>query len=189
MRKNNILLILSLGLGLPLYAQSYTLQECKELALKNNFSLESSRLEVMKAEEIKDQAFTKYFPEIKAESFAMQFLNPVINLSIDDISNAGTRDMLNLLYNEYGIALGMDDELSFIESGEMYSISLTQPIFAGGQIVNANKLADLGIKAAQVQSEISERDFLLELEQTYYLSLSLGEKKRHWNLPLIPWTP
>ncbi|MBP5290889.1 MAG: TolC family protein, partial [Paludibacteraceae bacterium] len=51
-----------------------------------------------------------------------------------------------------------------------------QPIFAGGRIVNANRLANLGIEAAKTQAEVSKRDIIENVESTYFLVLGLQEK-------------
>jgi hypothetical protein len=43
-----------------------------------------------------------------------------------------------------------DAELRMFDRGAFANALLTQPIFAGGRIVNGNKLAKLGIEAAEL---------------------------------------
>ena len=53
-----------------------------------------------------------------------------------------------------------------------------QPVFVGGQIVNGNRLAQVGVEASQYKAEIVERDLLLQVEESYWLVVSLQEKRK-----------
>ena len=50
------------------------------------------------------------------------------------------------------------------------------PVYAGGRIRNGNRLANVGIEAAQLKAEVSERDMLENIESTFYLVLGLQDK-------------
>ena len=61
------LLCLLLVPALSVEAQrSLTLEECSQLALENNARMKNARLDVKGAEEVRKEAFTKYFPSISA---------------------------------------------------------------------------------------------------------------------------
>lgn len=51
-----------------------------------------------------------------------------------------------------------------------------QPVFAGGQIVNGNRLAQVGVDAAYQQSRLSENEVVETVEQYYWQVISLKEK-------------
>ena len=53
-----------------------------------------------------------------------------------------------------------------------------QPLYAGGRIVNGNRLASLGVEAAQSQYAIKSRSNLQTLEQNYWQAVSLQEKQK-----------
>jgi len=53
-----------------------------------------------------------------------------------------------------------------------------QPVYWGGQIVTANKLAKLGIEAARLKGEVSEREVLQEVADTYWLIAGLLDKRQ-----------
>jgi len=55
-------------------------------------------------------------------------------------------------------------------------LTLSQPIFAGGRIVNGNRLARLGIEAAGLQQNITRRKVSGEVESKYWRVVSLEEK-------------
>ena len=53
-----------------------------------------------------------------------------------------------------------------------------QPLFAGGRIVNGNRLAAVGVEAARLQQELAREKTLLSVEENYWLIVSLYEKRR-----------
>ena len=60
-----VALALALSLSsFTLQAQVLTLDSCLALARKNNADIRTSQLEVLKAQEVKRQAFTKFFPQV-----------------------------------------------------------------------------------------------------------------------------
>ncbi|MEG2067741.1 MAG: TolC family protein, partial [Tannerellaceae bacterium] len=50
-----------------------------------------------------------------------------------------------------------------------------QPIFAGGKIVNGNRLAQVAIDAAQLQHNLSKEEVLLKTERYYWQIVSIKE--------------
>ena len=53
-----------------------------------------------------------------------------------------------------------------------------QPVFWGGQIVTANQLAKLGIDASRLKQQVSERDVLQEVADTYWMIAGLMSKRQ-----------
>jgi outer membrane protein TolC len=152
-----------------------TLDSCLHLAEQNNKIIQQSAIEVSKAEQVKSQALTKYFPQVSASAMGFHSLNPMIEVGIDDIRNAGVRDLLTTLYGNYGEALGLDNTLSFLEYGYQVGVTALQPVYMGGKIVAGNKLAQVGIEAAQLQESITQRDVLQEVEESYWLVVGLTD--------------
>lgn len=159
------------------WAQGLTIDSCLMMARRNNPSLRKAELNVKRAEEVKAQALTKYFPQIQGTAFGFHALHPVIEVGIDDIGNASVRDLLTTLYGNYGAALGLDNTLSLFEHGYMFGVTAIQPVFVGGKIVAGNKLAQVGVEAAKLQAQIEQRDQLEQIEQTYWLVYGLQEKQ------------
>ncbi len=154
-----------------------TLDSCMQLARMNSPSLRKSQLDIKRAEEVKAQAFTKYFPQVQGTAFGYHALHPLVDIGIEDISNAGVRDLLTTLYGNYGAALGLDNMLNLFQYGYMVGVSAVQPLFAGGKIIAGNRLAKIGVEAAQLQSQIAERDQLEQVEESYWLVYSLMQKQ------------
>ena len=155
-----------------------TLDSCLALARQNNPTLRKAQLEVLKAREVKAQALTKYFPQIKGTAFGFHALQPLVEVGIDDIGNATVRDLLNALYGFFGPAIGLENSINFLHYGYAAGVMAIQPVFVGGKIVAGNKLAKVGVEAAELQAQMAERDGLEQVEETYWLVYGI-EQKQH----------
>ena len=177
-RTRTIIAILLTATGLALSAQTLTLDSCKALALQNNLTLKNAALDVEAAQEVKKQAFTKYFPNVSAIAGGYYAAKPLFEYGIDNIENASARQFLHNLYYEYGAAIGLPDRISLCENGLMVGATVVQPVYMGGQIVNGNKLAKVGIEAAELKEQLTEDQVLQQVEEYYWLIISLEEKMK-----------
>ena len=155
-----------------------SLDSCKVLALQNNLEIKNAALDVEAAQEVKKQAFTKYFPNVSAVAGGYYAAKPLFEYSIDDIENANARQWLHNLYFEYGAALGLPDRISLCENGVLTGAMVLQPVYMGGQIVNGNRLAKVGVEAAKLQGELTQDRILQQVEEYYWLIISLQEKQK-----------
>ena len=179
--KDKILIFCILLSTISVYGQStdslrLSVQDCIDLALKNNFELKNSQLEIDKAHATKKEAQTAYLPTVTAQAVAFEALNPMITLGIDDIGNAQLRQILYSLYAEYGANMGLQKEYSFVQNGVILNTMAMEPVYAGGRIRNGNKLAKLGIEAAEYQSMMKEDEVRLQTETLYWQIVALNEK-------------
>lgn len=167
-------------LSLTLTAQDadvLTLDSCFALAKTNNAQFKTNKLQIEQAQQVKKQVFTKYFPQVSASYLAYYAMNPIIEYGVDQFSSDEFGQILKAIIetlNEAG--MGIPTEVGFMHQGQGVGATLVQPIFAGGRIITGNKLANLGIEAAELQAEASERDVLEDIESTYYLVLGLQSK-------------
>lgn len=159
-------------------AQVLTLDSCLALARQNNKELHRAELNIEKAQQVKDQAFTNYFPQVKATAIGYHSLHPMVEVGIDDINNASVRDLLTTLYGNYGAALGLDNTISLFQYGYQAGVTALQPVYMGGKIVAGNQLAKVGVEAARLQTQITERDLLEQVEESYWLVVGLTEKQQ-----------
>jgi len=58
--------------------------------------------------------------------------------------------------------------MSLLKNGVMGGITMTQPVFAGGQIINGNRLAAVGVEMSKVQREQSENAVCRTVEQYFW---------------------
>ena len=177
--KNTIVLVCLLLLMFSVFAQhpdsrSLSVQDCIDMALENNNELKNSQLEIEKARATKNEASAEYYPTVSAQAVAFDALNPMITFGIEDIDNAQLRQLLYTLYAEYGANMGLDKEYSFVQNGVMLNAMATEPIYAGGRIRNGNKLAKLGVEAAETQAKVKEDEVCLQTETLYWQIVASG---------------
>lgn len=182
MRLNNsFILLICLVLATGTQAQTLSLDSCLSLAAANNLQMKNADLEIQRAEQVRYQALTKYFPNISAQAFAFHALNPLIEIGAKDIingiENEEIRNNLSQVYEDYGTEAELDKMFGFFQYGVTAGATALQPVFMGGQIVNGNRLAKLGVEAAKLQAEITQREVQRDVEQTYLMIVGLEEKK------------
>lgn len=176
---NCLLLLIVMAMHtLSIKAQVLTIDSCLSLARQNNKELRHAELNIEKAQQVKDQAFTNYFPQVKATAIGYHSLHPMVEVGIDDINNASVRDLLTTLYGNYGAALGLDNTISLFQYGYQTGVTALQPVYMGGKIVAGNQLAKVGVEAARLQTQITERDLLEQVEESYWLVVGLTEKQQ-----------
>ena len=159
-----------------LQAQSLSLDSCIALARRNNIDIRTSQLEIERAQAVKAQIFTKYFPQLHLGALGYYAVNPLISFSVEDIPTEDLRDFLVRLRDELSGETDMLDDMTFMQKGASVSAVVAQPIFAGGRIVNGNRLARLGVEAAGLQADVKIRDVIENIESSYYLVVGLQQK-------------
>ena len=161
--------------------QSYTLEQLKDSALRNNIAIRSARHDIEAARQQRKEAFTKFFPNISGtglwfnadKGMAKTTINPseVIPASLATM-------MATSLPVEALAALGNPISISMMKNGTIGSIMAVQPVFAGGQIVNGNKLAKVGEDVSRLQMQLSENEVEKTTTQYFWQLVSLQEKMK-----------
>lgn len=132
-----------------------SLDDCRKLAVENNAAVSIAAGKAQAAEQLKKEAFTKYFPAVQASAMAMTTNKPVIDL---DIFNIAT--------------------LQMIRRGITANVTALQPVFAGGRIVNSNRLASVGVEASRLEQQDAVNNTTLKAEEYYWQLVTLKSKKR-----------
>ncbi len=161
MKKIFAIIMGGLAMNLPASSQeskNYSLDECISEAVRNNLTLRNADNEIAMATEQRKEALTKYFPTVSAVGGGF-------------IANKGMLEM------DLG---GMT--MSLAKDGWVAGVTAMQPVFAGGQIINSNKLAKVGEDAARLQRGLSENEVRLNTEQYYWQLVQLKENIRTLDL-------
>mgnify|MGYP000886247227 FL=1 len=148
-------LCVSLLVAAPVIAQdSLSLQACIDLALKNNYAVKNSQLELTAALQTRRAAVTNYFPQIGAGGLQFHAEQPLM-------------------------AFGSGSEsMGLLEKGSVAYVGAVQPLFAGGRILNGNKLASLGVEVARSKGARTRDEVVLQTEVQFWQVISLQEKTR-----------
>ena len=163
------------GLGESLY----TLQQLKDSALQNNITIRSAQHNIEAAKEQRKEAFTKYFPNVSGTGLWFNANRGMAKMDIDPsgmISPELGASLAQIFPAEALATLGSPISMSMMKNGTIASITAMQPIFAGGQIANGNRLARLGEDVSQLQLQLSENEVERVVEQYYWQIVTLQEK-------------
>ena len=149
--------LLMATVGTPVFSQNegtrqYTLDECLNEAVRNNLQLRNADRQIQMSAEQRKQAFSGYFPTISAMGGGF-------------ISNKGFIQM------DLGVT-----SMSLAKDGVAVGVTALQPLFAGGQIVNGNKLARVGEEASRLQRSLTENEVRLNTETYFWQIVMLKEK-------------
>lgn len=164
--------------GLVRGGQKITLQESRRLALQNNVAATGGALEIEAARQTKKAAFTKYFPSISASGTALEADEPLMeiateggNLPVYDGNPANLAKATQFAYFP-------SSTMGLLGSLRVGMVTAVQPVFAGGRIVNGNRLAALGVEASEDKARLARSEVLLVTEEQYWRVVSLEEKLR-----------
>ena len=158
---------------------SLTLDRCRELALDNDSYLKNAKLDVSSSRSRRGEALAEYFPTVSASVMGFHSLKPMIDLGVTDI--LGKSDAawnISNAWEEFAYSNGLPARYQTLKYGYGTGVSFTQPLYAGGRIVNGNRLAELGVKAADLQYGMKERETFDQVDGKYWTVVSLQEKKK-----------
>jgi len=181
------ILMASLGLsGYGIQAQTvYSLDECKQMALQNNIKIRKANLGISQAQEQEKEAFSKYFPTVSASGSYFRSSDYLVQ---EDIKLDGSQQqkiagiITQLGLNPQALAsLPSTFTLQAIDHGTFADVMAMEPIFAGGQIANGNKLAKLQTKVRELQLKQTQDDIVYTTEMYYNQLVTLYEKQNTIN--------
>lgn len=159
--KRIIAMALLSGLGsLGLSAQpTYGLPQILDSARHNNIALRSARRNIASAHEQRREALTKYFPTISGSGTWFDASKSLISTSVS-LPGLGSLP------------------LNYVKDGVMAGVTAVQPIFAGGKIVNSNRLARVGQETNELQQRLTTNDVDRTAEQYFWQMVTVQEKLR-----------
>ncbi len=134
-----------------------TPENYRAMALRNNSSLRQARLEADAAGQAAKAAFTNYFPKLSAGGMA-----------------ANTNILPGSALSMAMLPAAADAENTMSQAYVMAQL----PLFAGGRVVNGNRLARAGRDAAREQLRLKEQETLREAEKKYRALLVIEAKKK-----------
>lgn len=124
-----------------------TLEQCRQLALANNEDMAQADNKYRQAELDKDIAFASYFPSVSGSLTA---------LYAKDLDMMGTTLQMRGMY--------------------MAGLTLVQPLYAGGKIMAANKMARIGVESLAESRRMTKADIISRADNAYWTYIAVGEK-------------
>lgn len=150
MKRFLFLVVTAFALSATAWSQPVPLsqKDCRRQALAHNESLQKADLAVRQSELDRQMAFASYLPKLDG--------------SVTAIFRKDTRLLDDLELQMRGTYLA--------------GLNLTQPIFAGGKIVTANKLAKVGEEMAQLQRAKTEQQVIADADRAYFTLVAVRQK-------------
>jgi outer membrane protein TolC len=128
-------------------AETLSLKDTVELALKANLGIKRSQEEINAAEAVRHSSMTKFLP--------------TLGTSYNVIHRNEERTQPSLLGAGRPIVTSPQDQYTF-------TTSFTQPIFTGFGLITEYKLSDLGLDRAEVSSKLTRQDVILDAKNAYF---------------------
>ena len=165
MRKTLLFILTILVSASAVSAQevSLSLSDCITLSESNNPYIKNSYLDIQSAKYQKKEVFAEYFPRLSFRVLGVSSYDYFIDIVVGQELGDAIRSF----------EMGGDNRFGFNAT-----LSLMQPLYAGGRIVTGNKLAKLGVRASELKHKVNLREKREEVEKLYWQIVAL-EEKRH----------
>ena len=180
-----------------------TLDSCRAMALRNNKQMGVAKVKQEVNANLRKSARTQYLPKVNAVGGYMWMSREISLLSDDQkeaLSNLGTIATSKLqnapepvtsqlpaatagdmgqfagALNQVGVGLveGFRTDTRNMFAG---AVTVTQPVFMGGALVAANKIADINEQMAANSLEMKRQNTLYNIDQMYWQVVSLRHKQ------------
>ena len=184
-----------------------TLDECRQLAVGNSRDLDQARTKVEMAGYDRKIAMANYFPEISATgAYMYTYKNPQL-ISEDIVTRAWTagkladsflesaegRQLISILEEATGTSIGhvsisgpiqnIAQEIHDAFEVDIHNlfigaVTLKQPVFVGGKIVNANRMAALAEELSVAGYDMQYAQTVTDVDEAYWQIVAIAGKKR-----------
>lgn len=157
-----------------------SLAQAVSIGLARNLSMADSRLAIAEKESQRREAFSDFFPSItlKYAGAADRYKQEVDS---DFLSSAETNvSALSGIHPGRWTVRG-NTAVGGLAPNYPYRIdpyraftvtaTVTQPIFAGGRLLNDYRFATLGVDYSSLQAEVNRQDLILDIYEAYYQML------------------
>ena len=158
-----------------------TLEECRNLAIQNNKELQISGEKIKMADNEKKAAFTKYFPQLSANGAYMWNQKDINFLDMGALSSSLSSSLGGLaqLPMIQHLMSGVNDMQHLdVQNIWVGNVSLVQPVFMGGKIVNYNQITKFAKQLAESMNNLQLQDLIYKTDETYWQVISLVNKKK-----------
>lgn len=100
-------------------------------------------------------------------------ISPLWQTVVSELSSMDVATSLNNLGAKIDESFHLDIQNVFAGA-----VTLQQPLFVGGKIINSNKMASLAIELAKAQYDTEYEELLVSVDQAYWQVVSVANKKK-----------
>lgn len=176
--------------------QAMTLEQCRELALENNKAISVASRNKEKAEYTVKAYRANFFPKISASGNYL-YSDTKLNSSLpggylptfvpDPSTGQLTPNILrgpdgnpvigtdgNPIFNQYAYFPDMDISMN-VRNTWMAGLHAEQPIYTGGKIISAYRMAQIGDKIAGLNQQLSRTEIIVKADEAYWTYVKTRE--------------
>ena len=172
--KKKVFVIIAVIASMHMYSQKVLqLEDCRQMALTHNKSVQMAQESVKAANELKKAAFAQFLPNFSANG-AYTWNQKNLSL-LSENAKLPTYSLTTGLMTGYTVLpkSALEYDIQNIFAG---SIGFVQPIFMGGKIKELYHIAKYGENLAIAQQENKITELLLEVDEAYWRVVSLENK-------------
>lgn len=148
-----------------------------ELLKKTANKLTQQMRQEQEAEEQQKEVYTKYYPTVSATGLSFKPTKEMVKAKVD-VADIVPGSVVSQLPQDILAQLPGSVSLAFLNGGTLAGISAMQPVYVGGRIINANKMAKLGVEASKLKRRQSVNEVTLTAQQYYWNIVVLKENLR-----------
>lgn len=176
--------------------QVMTLEQCRELALENNKAISIASHNKEKAEYTVKAYRANFLPKISASGNYL-YSNTDMKSSLPDgylptfVPDPATGQLVpnilrgpdgnpvmsadgNPIFNQYAYFPGMDISMN-MKNTWMAGLRAEQPIYTGGKITSAYRMAQIGNKIADLNEQLTRAEIIVKADEAYWTYVKTRE--------------
>lgn len=184
MKKRHIILsVLAWAVALTAGAQTLTLNEARNLALKNNVNIAKAQAQTEKADYDEKMYRSNFLPNFKLVGGALYNTwnkNYHWGLENSQMAQALVQQVLGF-HPELAMALqGFSGFDLNVKSGVIYAggLTMTQPIYMGGKITAAHDMSKIAQQMTQENQSLTASEVIVNTDEAYVLCVKAKEMQQ-----------
>ncbi len=179
MKKTFILITLILCAFTMNAQETLTLSKCRAMALENNKQMAAAIKQTQAARYTEKSYWANFFPNFIASGSGLHStMNGSFNIPGGNLPTF-IPDATGQFLPNNGFAYFPGIDLNYkVRTIYMGGLQVEQPIFMGGKIKAAYKMATLGKQMAQLNENLTSTDIILETDQAYALMIKAQEMNK-----------
>lgn len=179
MKKTFILITLILCAFTMNAQETLTLSKCRTMALENNKQMAAAIKQTQAARYTEKSYWANFFPNFTASGSGLHStMNGSFNIPGGNLPTF-IPDATGQFLPNNGFAYFPGIDLNYkVRTIYMGGLQVEQPIFMGGKIKAAYKMATLGKQMAQLNENLTSTDIILETDQAYALMIKAQEMNK-----------
>ncbi len=158
---------------------AYNLEQLCDSARSCNIAIRTAKHDIEAAKLQKKEARMNYFPTVSASGMWFEANKGMAEMTLkpqEFIPSELGQMMAQSLPPQVLASMSRPINVSMMKNGVIAAVTAVQPIYAGGRIVNGNKLARVGEDVSLLKLEMSENEVEKTTQHYFWQLVSLYEK-------------